>query len=245
VDSSRAGAAPGGQHMSRSTSVEELLTETLKRAGELAVPEDLLLPLQSDSRLGEIDKGLSVRTGGHAIRSWWIAVGGIAAVVMVAVGLTALLRSSPSVTVLRSQLSAAQGERLLCGAPGCAPVVHSAAGLPSPLSGENASPAAGAFQSIPSQTNPSTATTGTWIVATHGHFVRVIHGSTRAVNSVKPSKPGTVYLSAGSGRYYRFTTPSHGPLRVIGHGVHKVTLRGADSERYVLNLGTAELLPEQ
>ena len=226
--------------MSTSTSVEELLTETLKQAGELAIPDDLHLPLQLDGQIREIHERPLVRAGGYSTRSWWIAVGGSAALVLVAVGLTVLLRSSHSITIDRTQLSAAQGEQLLCGAPSCVPVVHAAAGLPSRSSVENAGPANGAFQTIPSR-----APLGTWIVAANGGFVQTVNESITAVHSVKQDKLGTVYLSAGDDRYYRYTTPGHGPLRVIGHTVHTVTLKDSGGRSYVLNLQTSELLPQQ
>jgi hypothetical protein len=223
--------------MSMSTPVEELLTTTLRRAGELAVPEDLPLPVQLDEWVPDSNEGSSVRTGGRSARSWWFAVGGIAAVVLVAVGFTALFRSSPPITIERTHLSAAQGERLLCGAPGCVPVSHAAVGLPSRSGVENAGPAYGAFQTIPSK-SPA----GLWIVATNGALVRVVNEFTSAVNPANRSESGWLYLSAGNGRFYRFTTPGRGALSVVGHTVHTVTLKGANGRTYVLDLQISELL---
>ena len=224
--------------MSTSTSVEELLTETLKRAGELAIPDDLHLPFRLDDRDGKFDDPPLPRARGHSARAWWITVSGIAALILVAVGLTVVLHSSPSITIERTQLSAAQGQRLLCGAPGCVPMFHAAAGQPKPSGVQPSGTAFGANQAA------STAVPyETWILATDGRLVRVINESTRAVKSVERSRSGTVYLSAGDGRYYRFTTPGHGPLRVIGQSVNTVTLKGTDGKTYVLDLRTSTLLP--
>ena len=115
---------------------------------------------------------------------------------------------------------------------------HAAAGQPKPSGVQPSGTAFGANQAA------STAVPyETWILATDGRLVRVIDESTRAVKSVERSRSGTVYLSAGDGRYYRFTTPGHGPLRVIGQSVNTVTLKGTDGKTYVLDLRTSTLLP--
>jgi hypothetical protein len=221
-------------------SVEELLTETLKRAGERAVPDQLYLPFQSDDHVRDRYEPRWDRAGGRSARFWRIAATGIAALVLVAVGMAALLHSSPSITLERTQLSAAQAQRLLCGAPGCVPVVHDATGLPSPSAAGDAGPAYGNFQITPSR-----APLGTWIVANNGEFERVIARSV-GTNSTSGSKSATVYLSAGGGRYYQFAIPDEDrPPRVIGHSTHEVTLKGSNGERYVLDLRTSELLARQ
>lgn len=224
--------------MSTSTSAEELLAETLKRAGELAVPSDHHLPFQLDDHDHDIDERRLVREGVH--RSWWIAVASVAALVLGAVGLTALIHTSPSIPITRTQLSAAQGQRLLCGSPGCSPVDHSSAAAQSQASTDNAEPALGVNRPA-----PVFSPHGTWVVASNGEFVRAITESTRAVDSVKRSTLGSVHLSAGNGRYYRFTTSERGPLRVVGHNAHTVTLEASGGRSYVLDLATAELRPKR
>jgi hypothetical protein len=73
-------------------------------------------------------------------------------------------------------------------------------------------------------------------VALRGQFVRVITGS------AVPGRSGSIDLSAGGGRYYRFVTGQmNGPLRVVGHHAHTVTLRAADGRHYVLDLRSAHL----
>ncbi len=225
--------------MSPNRSVEELLTKTLERAGELAVTADLHVPIRSVLPVGEINEGPWDRAAAPSPRSWWVAVSGIAALVLVAVGLMALVRTSPSITVDKTRLSAAQGEQLLCGAPGCSSVFHASVGPPSQSGADNAGSAFGADRSVPS--HPSL---GTWIVARNGEFERTIAGTTRAGDSGKRTKSGSVYLSDGGGRYYRFTIRGDGMLRVIGHGADTVTLKGTDGTRYVLDLQTTELRPE-
>lgn len=225
--------------MSTSRSVEELLTETLKRAAERAIPSDLHLPFQPDDRVRPMDPLPLDRAGGHTARSRWMVISGVAALVVVALGLTALLGTSPPITIARTQLSAARGQQLLCGAPGCVPVFHAAAARPSQSVARNAGTRFG-----PRLTAPTIAPYETWIVATNGDFVQVIAVSTRGVNATKRPPSGTLYLSSGSADYYRFSTAGPGPLRVIDHTVHTVTLKGPDGRSYVLNLRTSQLLPQ-
>lgn len=224
--------------MSTSMSVEELVVETLRRAGELAVPGDHHLPFQLDDHERDIDERRLVRGGTR--RSWWIAVTSVAALVLGTVGLTVLLHSSPSIPITRTQGSAAQGQRLLCGSPGCSFINNSSAGTQSQSSTVNAEPALGVHQSV-----PPIAPSGTWVVASNGEFQRVINASTRAVHPVNRPKSGTIFLSAGDARYYRFATPGRGPLRVVGHNSHTVTLEDSDGRSYVLDLPTIELRPRQ
>lgn len=225
--------------MSTSASVEELLTETLRRAGELAIPDQLHRPFPSDDQVGDMDGARLDRAGVRSVRSWRIAATGIAALVLVAVGLGALLRSSPSVILERTQLSVGQAQQLLCGVPGCAPEVHAGAGLPTRSGAENGGPAYGGYQ-----TTPSTAPLGMWILASNGEFEQVIDRSA-GTSPVSRSRSGAVYLSAGGGRYYRFTIPEESPPQVIGHSAHTVTLKGTNGQMYLLNLRTSELTPKQ
>ena len=227
--------------MSPASSVEEVLTRTLKRAGELAIPEDLHAPLRIVDQVGyggsrgDEDSGrLARRSTRPALR---VAVTGIAAVILVAVGLVVLLTASPSTTIQRIRLSAVRGEELLCGSRNC---VVSDNG-PAPASPSGVSDAGPAFGDALGAT--PVPPRGTWIVASSDRFVRVIEGS--AGPPIHPA-PGTVYLSAGEGRYYRFATGrDDGPLSVVGHGVHTVTLNGVGGSVYVLNLGTSQLVAQR
>jgi hypothetical protein len=226
--------------MSATSSVEEVLTRTLKRAGELAIPGDVHAPLQIVDRIdlggsgyGESEP-LARRSTRPALR---VAVTGIAAMILVAIGLAALVIASPSSTIQRTRLSALQGEQLLCGTQNCVTSDHEPA-LANPSAATAATPSFGDAQ----RATPSTPR-DTWILASGGRFVRIIKGSTGPVTH---SVPGTVYLSAGQGRYYRFATGREdGPLSVVGHGTHRITLKGADGSIYVLNLGTSELVPQR
>jgi hypothetical protein len=222
------------------SSVEEVLTRTLKRAGELAIPEDLHAPFRIAD---QVEQGGSGGDGTEPLdrRSTWpalrVAVTGIAAVILVAAGLFVLLTASPSITIQRTRLSAIRGEQLLCGSPNCVASDHG----PAPANSSDAPVARPSFREAEGAT-PVLAR-GTWIVASGGRFVRTIEGST---GSVTHSVPGTVYLSAGEGRYYRFATGREdGPLRVVGHGAHTVTLKGAHASVYVLNLGTSQLVAQR
>ena len=91
--------------MSTDSPVEELLAQTMRRAGELALPEDAPVPFPFDDQPRAIDEGQHDRRGRRPVRWWWSVVAAGAAVVLVTFGLAALLRSSPSVTVERSTLS--------------------------------------------------------------------------------------------------------------------------------------------
>ena len=225
--------------MSATSSVEEVLTRTLRRAGELAVPDDVNAPFQVADRAEPGGSG-SAESEPHAHRSTRpalrVAVTGIAAMILVAVGLIVLLTASPSITIQRTRLSAVRGEQLLCGNRNCVASDHGPA--PSNPSRASAATPFGEAQG-PTPVRPR----DTWIVASGGHFVQMIEGST---GPVAHSVPGTIYLSAGGDRYYRFATGREdGPLDVAGHGVHTVTLRGADGSVYVLNLRTSELVAQR
>jgi len=227
--------------MSSASSVEEVLTRTLKRAGELAIPEDLYAPFRIVDQVGyggsrgEDSERHDRRSTRPALR---VAVTGIAAVILVAVGLVVLLTTaSPSTTIQRNRLSAVRGEQLLCGNRNCVVSGHG----PAPANPSGVSDARPAFGDALGAT--PVPPRGTWIVASGGRFVRAIEGST---GPVAHSAPGTVYLSAGEGRYYRFATGREdGPLSVVGHGVHTVTLKGVGGSVYVLNLGTSQLVAQR
>lgn len=225
--------------MSTETAIEELLTETLKRAGEIAVPEDILVPLYRTGQDVRIAGGMPDRAGSRSTRSWWISATGIAALVLVGVGLALLLRSSPTFRVGRTQLSAAQGERLLCGSPGCVPVFHAAAGQSGRVSAGTASPPTGNFQTLPAR-----APLGTWIVADSGRFERLIDWAS-GNSSVTNGKSGVIYVSAGGGRYYRYVLPGGGPAHVVSHTAHTVTLSSGHGHGYVLDLNTSQITATQ
>lgn len=220
--------------MSSSSAVEEVLTRTLHRAGELAVPEGSHVPFP-----------MGTESAGRGPARWAptpvtrrstyprskVAVTGVAAALVIAVGLAVLLGSSSPVRIQRLQLSSARGEQLLCGGQRCTASVPGSAGSNSASGATAASPILG-----PDGRVPSPRPRDTWIVAVQGQFVRVITGSSA------PGPSGSVYLSAGGGRYYRFLTGQmNGPLHVIGHGAHTVTLRAADGRRYVLDLRSTQL----
>ena len=226
--------------MSTTSSVEEVLTRTLKRAGELAIPDDVEAPFPIVDQIGLRGAGdeESEPLGRRSTRpSWRVAVTGIAAMILVAVGLAVLVIASPSSTIQRTRISALHGEQLLCGPQNCVARDYAPA-LANPSAASAASPSFGDGQ----RATPSTPR-DTWIVASGGRFVRTIKGSRGPVTH---SVPGTIYLSAGEGRYYRFATGrDDGPLTVVGHGTHRVTLKGADGSTYVLNLGTSELVVQR
>jgi hypothetical protein len=216
--------------MSPTTSVEEVLTRTLRQAGELAVPDGVLAPFQIVDEVGlaESEPPYESKSAspGWTRLSPRVMIASFAAVVLVVVGLVALLVPSSSTTVERTQLSTARGEQLFCGIPGCSPFNQGPA-FNAPRA-TAAKPPVGANQDV----RPSTQQ-GTWIVADGGHFVRAANGVT-----------GTLYLSAGGGRYYRFVlSPGSAPLTVVNHDDHTVTLKGHDGTNYVLNLRTSELFP--
>lgn len=226
--------------MSATSSVEEVLTRTLKRAGELAVPDDVHAPFQVADQVELGGSGsaesepLAHRSTRPALR---VAVTGIAAMILVAAGLVILLTASPSITIQRTRLSAIRGGQLLCGNQNC---VASDRG-PAPTNPSGASAARPSFGEAQGPT--PVLPRDTWIVASGGRFVRMIEGSTGPVTH---SVPGTIYLSAGGDRYYRFATGREdGPLDVAGHGIHTVTLKGADGSVYVLNLRTSELVAQR
>lgn len=198
------------------------------------------VPFPLDDQLRAIDEGPLDRTGRRPVRWWRSVVAAGVAVVLVAFGLAALLRSSPSVIVERSALSASEGQRLLCGSPGCVPAFYATAGSPSQPGAENN----GATAFGVNRTTPSVAPYETWVVAIDGEFRWAVNASAGAVPSARRATSDGVYLSAGHGRYYRFTTPGHGPLRATGHSARRVTLIGTDGRRYVLDLQSAELRPK-
>jgi hypothetical protein len=221
--------------MSPDSSVEEVLTRTLQRAGELAVPDGSHVPFQIGAETSpesvQRARGSGLRPSRQLLK---LAMTGIAAAVLIAVGLAVLVGSSSPTTIQRFRLSAVRGEQLLCGAPGCRPPVPTPAGSNSAASPASAIPSSGAVRSVPPPTPQDV-----WIVAANGRFVEAFPGS--AVGN-RRSGPGSVYLSAGAGRYYRFVTgQTGGPLRLVHHSPHSVTLRGTDGRRYVLNLQSAEL----
>jgi hypothetical protein len=222
------------------SSVEEVLTRTLKRAGELAIPDDVHVPYRivdpaDRGRSGdEEDEPLARRVSRRALS---VTVTGIAAVILVVVGLVVLVIAAPSSTVQRTRLSALQGEQLLCGTQHCGANTHQPA-LAAPSDATAATPSFSDAQAATKSTPRDT-----WVVASEGRFVRIVNGSTGPVTH---SLPGTIYLSAGDGRYYRFATGRRdGPLSVVSHGTHRVTLKGANGSIYVLNLGTSELVAQQ
>ena len=226
--------------MSPGPSVEEVLIRTLKRAGELAVPDDVHEPFQivDQGDLGgsgdEESESPALRSTRPALR---VAVTGIAAVVLVAAGLIVLLTTSPSITIQRTRLSAPRGQLLLCGSRTCAASDHG----PTPVGQSGPSAASPSFGDVQGAT--PWIPRGTWIVASEGRFVRMIKGS---AGPVTHSVPGTIYLSAGDRRYYRFATGrKDGPLSVVGHSASTVTLKGAGGSIYVLNLGTSQLVSER
>jgi len=219
--------------MSPDSSVEEVLTRTLKRAGELAIPDDLHPAFPSaDEGDGGSGSGESEPLARRSIRpAVRLAAAGIAAMIVVAVGLVVLLTTSPSTTIQRAQLSAPRGEQLLCGHQDCSvddrPMAQANASLASPSFG-------------PAQGRAPVTPRDTWIVASGGRFVRIIEGSPGSTTS---PGPGVVYLSAGHGHSYRFATGrDDGPLSVVGHSTHSVTLSGTDRSLYVLNLRSSELV---
>jgi hypothetical protein len=226
--------------MSETSSVEEVLTRTLKRAGELAIPDDVHAPFPI---VDQVDGGgsgdeESEPLGRRSTRpSWRVAVTGIAATILVAVGLAVLVIASPSSTIQRTRLSALHGEQLLCGTQNCVASDHAPA-LATPSAASAAIPSLGDGPRV----TPSMPR-DTWIEASGGRFVRTVKGS---AGPVAHTMPGMIYLSAGGGRYYRFATGREdGPLTVVGHGTHRVTLKGADGSIYVLNLGTSELVAQR
>jgi len=223
-----------------SSSVEEVLTRTLKRAGELAIPDDVHAPLHIVDEVdlgGSGDGGSELPAGRSGRPTLRVAVTGIAAMIVVAIGLAILVIASPSSTIQRTRLSALQGEQLLCGPQHC----RASDQVPALANPSNATAAAPSFGVAPGTTKPTPQ--GTWIVANGGRFVRTVNGSSGPVTH---SVPGTIYLSAGEGRYYRFATGREdGPLRVVGHGTRSVTLKGTDGSIYVLNLGTSELVTQR
>src|SRR5580700_6901920 len=152
--------------MRPNSSVEEVLIRTLRRAGELAVPDDVHEPFQivDQVALRESGHGKSESLTRRSTRpTMRVALTGVAAMILLVVGLVVLLSSSPSITVQRSQLSTVRGEQLLCGTNGCPPLsngpsVSNASGATSPSFGA----VQGAHQPMPQ---------GTWIVADGGHFL--------------------------------------------------------------------------
>lgn len=226
--------------MKATSSVEEVLTRTLKRAGELAIPDDDHAPLQILDRVApggsgdEESEPLARRSTRPILR---VAAGGIAATILIAVGIAVLVIASPSSTIERTRLSAVRGEQLLCGTPNCVASEHGPA-LARPSDATAVTPSFGNGQAATSSTPRDT-----WILASGGRFVRIIKGSTGPVTH---SVPGMIYLSAGEGRYYQFATGREdGPLRVVSHGIHRVTLKGDAGSIYVLNLGSSELVPQR
>jgi hypothetical protein len=226
--------------MNAASSVEEVLTRTLKRAGELAIPGDVHEPLRI---VDQVDPGGSGDEESEPLDrrstrvAWRAVVTGIAASILVAVGVAVLVIASPSSTVQRTRLSVIQGEELLCGSQNCVASDH----RPALTEPSDASAATPSFSNNQAAT-PSTPR-DTWIVASGGRFVRIIKGAT---GPVAHSVPGMISLSAGDGRYYRFATGREdGPLSVVSHGIHRITLKGADGSIYVLDLGTSELVPQR
>ena len=122
---------------------------------------------------------------------------------------------------------------------GCTPAGDSASGLANQSAAANGNSTFGT-----SRASPSRAPLGTWIVANKGEFERVID---RSAKTIPASGHGsaTVYLSAGRGRYYRFSIPNGHAVRVVAHTAHTVTLKGTSGESYVLDLQTSELRAEQ
>ena len=225
--------------MSSGSAVEEVLTRTLHRAGELAVPEGSHVPFPVDGNAGS---GSVLRIPTSVVRRsthprLTVAVTGVAAAVIIAVGLAVLVGSSPPIPAQRLQLSAARGQQLLCGGRRCPAPVPGSVGSNSASRSNSASGASAASPTPgPDHQAPPAKPRGTWIVAVRGEFVRVITGS------AVPGPSASIYLSAGGGRYYRFVTGRmNGPLRVVGHDTHTVTLKAADGRHYVLDLRSARL----
>jgi hypothetical protein len=226
--------------MSPDPSVEEALTRTLRRAGELAVPDGAHVPFPIGIEAGARESGQwaptsAVRRSTRPLLK--VAMTGVAAAVLIAVGLAVLVGSSSPTRIQRVQLSALRGELLLCGEQGCPPSVHGSAAINSASAATSASPAYGADRRSPPPTPQDP-----WIVAADGRFVQAFTGSAAAAKSADHSVPGVIYLSAGAGRYYRYVTgQTGGPLRVVHHDARTVSLRGADGRSYVLNLPSAQL----
>lgn len=226
--------------MSPDPSVEEVLTRTLRRAGELAVPDGAHTPVLIGSEAAGRESGRwapATTARGSTRPRLKVAVTGVAAAVLIAVGLAALVGSSSPTGIQRVQLSATRGEQLLCGVQGCPPSVHGSVGVNSAAGATMASPSPRAYGGSrpPSPQDP-------WVVAADGRFVQAFTGSRAAAKSANDSVPGVIYLSAGAGRYYQYVTGrTGGPLRVVDHDAHAVSLQGADGRSYVLNLRSAQL----
>ena len=219
--------------MTQRTAIEERLVRTLKRAGELAVPDDALERAWDpgdETRVTRVDDDTQP-TGQRRWRVGWVVATAAAVLVAIAVVVgTLALPGSPPAT--RTALPAEQGSQLLCEANHC----HNLGPGPSGanVSGAEASPEFGTLE------KPSTPTS-VWVVSIKGRLPATLRGA--GLPGTRGSRPrGVLYLLASNRTYYRFVTNAKvGQLTVVSRSPSTVTLRAADGTRYRLDLRTNEL----
>ncbi len=239
--------------------VEERLVRTLRRAGELAVPDDALadgpstavlrvVPRPPDRRRRSRDEDRVAPPLRRTLtsRPKWVAAAAVVIAAALASGLIGATRPSrpAPAAVSRVRLSASAGEQLRLAVPptvaknptvrgsSLAPTFGNNLQSPRPVS---IIPGAGAlFVDRPF---------AYWVYAVRGRYVSSNMGATIPGARFGRRVRGVLYFSAGAGRFYRFVTGvADGALTFQRSRGSEVTLVAADGARYLLHLRTATLV---